>query len=91
MWKVLESKSARKTLDVAPPEVRRKWDIWLAIVELDGPEGLRRVVGFHDEALSGTWKGHRSSRLSIAYRVIYSVQRDALTVHVVDVTKHDYR
>jgi addiction module RelE/StbE family toxin len=51
----------------------------------------RRVMGFHDEALSGTWKGHRSSRLGIHYRVIYSVLRGELTVHVVDITKHDYR
>lgn len=35
---------------------------------LSGPPGLRLVKGFHDEALSGEWKGHRSSRLGIQYR-----------------------
>jgi hypothetical protein len=29
------------------------------------------IKGFHDEALSGQWAGHRSSRLGIQWRVIY--------------------
>jgi hypothetical protein len=28
---------------------------------LSGPPGLRAIKGFHDEALAGEWKGHRSS------------------------------
>jgi mRNA-degrading endonuclease RelE of RelBE toxin-antitoxin system len=91
MWRVQESKSVRKALDRAPAEIHRKWDVWLSIVELSGPDGLRVIKGFHDEALTGERTGQRSSRLSLHYRVIYEVVRDELVVHAVDVTKHDYR
>jgi len=47
--------------------------------------------GFHDEALSGKWKGHRSSRLGLQWRVIYQVVADVLLIQVVQVTAHDYR
>lgn len=58
---------------------------------LSGPQGLRVIKGFHDEALSGDWKGSRSSRLNEQWRVIYSVKADVITVQVVRVTPHDYR
>jgi addiction module RelE/StbE family toxin len=48
-------------------------------------------VGFKDEALSGNWKGFRSSRLNIQYRVIYKVHKDQVLVEVERVTPHDYR
>ena len=56
-----------------------------------GPEGLRQIHGFNDEALRGDWKGHRSSRLSLQNRVIYSVERQEIKVEVVSITAHDYR
>jgi addiction module RelE/StbE family toxin len=49
------------------------------------------IAGFHDEALSGEWKGHRSSRLGAQYRVIYRVQSDDLMFQVISITAHDYR
>ena len=58
---------------------------------LSGPQGLRAIKGFRDEALSGDWKGYRSSRLNEQWRVIYQVVADALLVQVVRVTPHDYR
>jgi addiction module RelE/StbE family toxin len=91
VWRVVESRSATKALDRAPRGVKRNWDAWVAIVEQSGPHGLRAITGFHDEALAGRWHGYRSSRLSIHYRVIYRTHREELQVHVVDVTKHDYR
>jgi len=91
MWRVVESKAVTKALDRAQLEVRRRWDIWIDIIELEGPDGLRAVKGFHDEALQGNRKGERSSRLGISYRVIYRVHRDVLEVHALEVTKHDYR
>ena len=36
--------------------------------------------GFHDEKLKGKRAGQRSSRLSLQYRVIYSVERDVVMV-----------
>jgi toxin HigB-1 len=58
---------------------------------LSGPPGLRAIKGFHDEALSGEWKGHRSSRLGLQWRVIYRVSANALLIQVIQVTPHDYR
>jgi len=55
------------------------------------PAGLRMIRGFNDEALSGDWKGHRSSRLNEQYRVIYRIERNEVRVEVVSVTAHDYR
>jgi addiction module RelE/StbE family toxin len=58
---------------------------------MSGPSGLRGIKGFRDEALSGDWKGCRSSRLNEQRRVIYQVVADALLVRVIRVTPHDYR
>jgi len=43
---------------------------------LSGPPGLRLIKGFNDEALSGKWDGHRSSRLGLQWRVIYRTAPD---------------
>ena len=50
-----------------------------------------RIKGFRDEALRGEWRGHRSSRLSGQYRVIYQVEEKNLLVKVIDLTAHDNR
>ncbi|MDZ7770185.1 MAG: type II toxin-antitoxin system mRNA interferase toxin, RelE/StbE family [Woeseiaceae bacterium] len=73
----------------------QRWDSsdekWKDIVQISGPKGLRLVRGFDDEALLGQWKGHRSSRLSQQYRVIYRIPKEEFFVLVVEVTAHDYR
>jgi addiction module RelE/StbE family toxin len=58
---------------------------------ISGPKGLRLIKGFHDEALSGEWKGHRSSRLGAKYRVIYQIHATEVLVQVVTLSAHDYR
>ena len=58
---------------------------------LSGPQGLRLIKGFYDESLSGDWKGYRSSRLGIKYRVLYQVEPKQVTVYVFDLNAHDYR
>ena len=63
----------------------------VGIVRISGPAGLRLIKGFHDEALKGQWKGHRSSRLGIQNRVIYKVEERKILVLVIDITPHDYR
>lgn len=75
----------------APAEILMRYEKWKDIVTISGPVGLRAIKGFHDEALSGEWKGHRSSRLGLKWRVIYRIAADVLLVQVVDVTAHDYR
>jgi mRNA-degrading endonuclease RelE of RelBE toxin-antitoxin system len=90
MWTVLESRAARKALRRAPKDVLERYTAWLQIVRLQGPQGLRAIKGFHDEALQGRLAGLRSSRLGIQWRVLYSVRSDKVTVTVEDVNPHDY-
>ena len=92
MWKIEEHRRVDKQLSgVVPVEVLKRYEIWKDIARISGPQGLRAIKGFHDEALSGEWKGHRSSRLGLQWRVIYQVVADVLLIHVVQVTPHDYR
>ena len=92
MWQVLEHRKVDRKLSgqTVPLEVLKRYEKWKDIVQLSGPEGLRRIKGFHDEALKGQWSGHRSSRLGLQWRVIYQVQGDRLLVKVFEVTAHDY-
>jgi mRNA-degrading endonuclease YafQ of YafQ-DinJ toxin-antitoxin module len=71
--------------------VAEKYAFWQATVRQSGPQGLRALKGFHDEALSGQWEGHRSSRLSLQWRVIYRTEATIVTVYVEKITAHDYR
>jgi len=89
MREVYEHRRAAKRLDRLPKEVLKRYEKWKDIVRISGPDGLRLIKGFHDEALHGEWKGHRSSRLGEQYRVIYMVGEQK--VLVMDVTAHDYR
>ncbi|HEV8247043.1 MAG TPA: hypothetical protein VGP93_14800 [Polyangiaceae bacterium] len=91
MWIILEHKGIAKSLRGVPVQVRKKYEFWKNIVRHSGPEGLRDIKGFHDEALAGQWAGSRSSRLNEAYRVIYSIQQAFVTVYVERSSKHDYR
>lgn len=92
MWQIKEHRRVDKQLsgDV-PVEVLKRYEKWKDIARLSGPPGLRAIKGFHDEALSGEWKGHRSSRLGLQWRVIYQVVADMFLIQVVQVNAHDYR
>lgn len=91
MWLVYEHKRVSKSLALAPADVLKRYEKWKDIVSISGPAGLRSIKGFHDETLSGKWKGYRSSRLNIQYRVIYKVEKEKVYVQVENVTPHDYR
>jgi len=91
MWEIYEHRKAAKQLESLPIDVLKRYEKWKNIVSISGPEGLRQIKGFTDEALRGEWKGRRSSRLNIQYRVIYKIQKDLVLVRVVNVTPHDYR
>ncbi len=80
-----------KVLSKLPDVVLKRYEKWKDIVRISGPQGLRAIKGFHDEALRGEWKGHRSSRLGQQYRVIYEVESEEVMVYVLDLTAHDYR
>lgn len=91
MWEILEHRRIYKALAAAPVEAQQRYEKWKDIVKISGPQGLKLIKGFKDEALSGNWKGFRSSRLNIQYRVIYKVRKDQVLVEVERVTPHDYR
>lgn len=93
MWRIEEHRQADKELSSGrvPVDILKRYEKWKDIAMLSGPQGLRAIKGFRDEALSGDWKGYRSSWLNEQWRVIYQVVADALLVQVVRVTPHDYR
>ena len=90
MWFVREHRDAAKVLKKAPRHIQVNYLAWKRIVEIEGPAGLSAIKGFHDEALKGTWKGCRSSRLSNQWRVIYSVEQEECVVYVIEINPHDY-
>ena len=91
MWNVFEVSDLRRTLRGMPRKVLQKYEVWKAIVRVEGPMGLRRIRGFNDEALQGRWKGHRSSRLDLQYRLIYRVEAATVRVLVERISAHGYR
>jgi addiction module RelE/StbE family toxin len=93
MWRILEHRQVDKDLSSGrvPVEILKRYEKWKDIATLSGPAGLRAIKGIRDEALTGDWKGFRSSRLNEHWRVIYVVEADVLTVQVIRVSPHDYR
>jgi toxin HigB-1 len=90
MWIIKEHRGIRDACKKAPRAVVKKYELWKSIVFRHGPHKLSEFPGFNDEKLKGTRVGQRSSRLSLKYRVIYSVDRKNITVFVVEITPHDY-
>src|SRR5659263_377890 len=87
MWEIEEHRRVDKQLSGSVPiEVLKRYEKWKDIARVSGPPGLRAIKGFHDEALSGEWKGHRSSRLGLQWRVIYRVIANVLLIQVVPVS-----
>lgn len=91
MWNIYEHRKVPKQLSKIPKDILQRYEKWKDIVRLSGPDGLKAIRGFNDEALGGDWKGFRSSRLNQQYRVIYQIERDNVLIKVVEVTPHDYR
>ncbi len=93
MWRIEEHRLADKELSSGrvPLEILQRYEKWKDVATVSGPMGLRAIKGFRDEALSGDWKGHRSSRLNQQWRVIYQVVAQARIVQVIRVTPHEYR
>jgi len=90
MCEVYEHRRVPRELKKLTLDVLERYEKWKDIIMISGPEGLRRIRGFNDEALRGEWKGYRSSRLNRQYRVIYKIERQQVLVKVVKVTPHDY-
>jgi mRNA-degrading endonuclease YafQ of YafQ-DinJ toxin-antitoxin module len=91
MWRIEEHRRVDKQLSSAPREVLKRYEKWKDIAMLSGPPGLRLIEDFNDEALAGEWKGHRSSRLGLQWRIIYRTVPDQQFFQVISITAHDYR
>ncbi len=91
MWEIYEHRRVARELRQLPREILKRYEKWKDIVRISGPAGLRVIKGFHDETLLGEWRGHRSSRLGLQYRVIYRRVGRQFLVLVMDITAHDYR
>lgn len=91
MWRIEEHRRVDKQLSATPREILKRYEKWKDIAMLSGPPGLRLIVGFNDEALSGKWNGYRSSRLGLQYRVFYRTVPGEQLFQVVSITAHDYR
>ena len=79
-----------KQLDGMPQEILKRYEKWKDIATVSGPAGLRLIKGLH-ESLTGQWKGHRSSRLGLQYRIIYRTVPAHQLFEVLSITAHDYR
>lgn len=90
MWHIKEHRDIEKTCRKLPDAVVKKYELWKDIVFRHGPEKLREFQGFHDEKLTGKREGQRSSRLSLKHRVIYIVEKEIITVLVLEITPHEY-
>jgi addiction module RelE/StbE family toxin len=91
MWRIEEHRRVDKQVTSIPKDILKRYEKWKDIATISGPPGLRLIKGFHDEALSGEWQGHRSSRLGLQWRVIYRVIPEELLFRVTSITAHDYR
>ncbi len=91
MWEIYEHRRVVRVLGEIPTEILKRYEKWKDVVRISGPSGLRLIRGFRDEALRGEWKGHRSSRLGLQYRIIYKQAGREFVVLVIDITSHDYR
>ena len=91
MWRIEEHRRVDKQVSSLSRDVLKRYEKWKDIAMLSGPSGLRLIKGFHDEALAGEWKGHRSSRLGVQYRVIYRTAPEQQLFQVISITAHDYR
>ena len=90
MWQIEEHQRLDKKLIKLPQQVLKKYELWKSMIRYNGPAVLRSFPGFHDEALKGIWKGFRSSRLNIQFRVIYEILEREGVVRVEDVNPHQY-
>lgn len=90
MWHIREHHKLDKVIAKLPLQVVKKYELWKNLVFRHGPDKLRDFPGFHDEKLKGDLEGQRSSRLSVQYRIIYSVEKELISVYVIDITPHKY-
>ncbi len=92
IYTVLMTRRAQKELRKVPEFIRDKLESWVQAVREIGLEEVRKVPGYHDEALKGDRKGQRSIKLNRSYRAIYIIMRGGTVefVSIEEVNKHEY-
>ena len=90
MWTIVVTHMAAKQIEKLPRQAAEKYKLWRRIVMQSGPRGLRDIKSFHDEKLQGQWAGHRSSRLTLQWRLIYRVESETVTTFIEEVNPHKY-
>jgi proteic killer suppression protein len=90
--RVWQTKFAEKQVSRLPKHIKAAFYFWVDSVELDGVYSTRTLPGYHDEPLKGDRKGHRSVRLSKAYRIVYeeSEAGEITLIGILEVNKHEY-
>jgi len=91
MWHIEEHRRVDKEVATIPKDILKRYEKWKDIATISGPPGLHLIRGFHDEALSGEWRGYRSSRLGLQWRVIYRIIAEKMLFQVASITAHNYR
>ena len=91
MWCIEEHRRVDKEVATIPKDILKRYEKWKDIATISGPPGLRLIRGFHDEALSGEWRGYRSSQLGLQWRVIYRIIAEKMLFQVASITAHNYR
>jgi addiction module RelE/StbE family toxin len=91
MWRIEEHRRVDKQIAAVPKDILKRYEKWKDVAAISGPPGLRLIRGFRDEALSGEWRGYRSSRLGLQWRIIYRIVTEKLLFQVASITAHDYR
>lgn len=82
----------KKSLKKVPLSIALKLQAWIDAVGNNGLSEVRKIPGYHDEPLKGKRQGQRSIRLNIAYRAIYSINKDGVIsfIEIEEVNKHEY-
>ena len=88
--KVSKSRRFEKQIRKVPEIIKKKFNIWLFLVEANGVAEVMKSPGYHDEPLQGIRHGQRSVRINRAYRVIYRVIEDRVHIELLEVNKHEY-
>ncbi len=91
MWRIEEHRRVDKQVATIPKDILKRYEKWKDIAKISGPLGLRLIRGLNDEALLGEWRGYRSSRLGLQWRVIYRIVAEKRLFQIASITAHDYR
>jgi addiction module RelE/StbE family toxin len=91
MWAILENNKVNRQLKKCPKSILEEYEVWKKVVELSGPQALKKIPGYKDYALKGEWQGARSSYLNRQWRVIYLPNKKEVKIFVLEVNAHDYK